>query len=596
MKAINNYLLTAATIVVAFCSCSEDTLLTDAMTEEEEYTMFSAGLPAPEAQGKQKTSADKDRNFYWTVNDHIWVLNNVDNKYYHSHKAELEDDNRIGHFKVHGVFSAPSYPVFYIGQASPSAPDNVPGINENVKRDQLKVRIAAQQTQSKVNNADHYAVSGDCGTGTATPAGGTDSYGFQLAHKAAYLMIYPYKDNSLTQKHFILDKITIKDKNTTVPLAGVFNFDINGLSNSGVQEGSQEITLRCGDKGTGFPVLTTNSMDVNGSYVVINPGSHQLEITYHLYDVNHNYRAVTKTLTPYDFKENGVSKIHHKLTPDPEFPDVTWYDVDIYFRWDAQSPSSGHTSPKNAAERQNEGAAPLEATRSCKNMPNANEMWWYVENGDPRWDNAEHRDHAINRVKTKDFNTGKIEYEDVYLRGVWLKRKSVILNSTHHQNGTELTKCGHSSHSGNGPTFCSDHAGFVDPGTGKMIWVDYRTYVFPEGTSIEPTQNRPLVSASYQTGGRPSDAERDNYFFLPALGHLGSLYGIPQPSITGFEYNKDEGFYWTSTPLQEKITGTINPINNTEHAFYLHFTSSFFTMHANQHRSQSYVAGDGWFH
>ena len=585
MKAIHNYLLTAATIVVAFCSCSEDTLLTDAMTEEEEYTMFSAGLPAPEAQGKQKTSADKDRNFYWTVNDHIWVLNNVDNKYYHSHKAELEDDNRIGHFKVHGVFSASSYPVFYIGQASPSAPANVPGINENVNREQLKVRIAAQQTQSKVNNADHYAVSGDCGTGTATPAGGTDSYGFQLAHKAAYLMIYPYKDNSLAQKHFILDKITIKDKNTTVPLAGVFNFDINGLSNSGVQESSQEITLHCGDKGTGFPVLTTNSMDVNGSYVVINPGSHQLEITYHLYDVNHNYRAVTKTLTtnPYDFKVNGVSKIHHKLTPVPDFPDETWYDVDIYFRWDAQIPSSGSPTMNND-ELPNDGAAPLEATRSCKNMPNANEMWWYVENGDPRWDNAEHRDHAIHRVKWKDID-GNIQYEDVYLRGVWLKRKSVILNSTHHQNGTALTKCGHSSHSGNGPTFCSDHARF------NGQWVDFRTYVFPSGTS---TQQFDLASQTYQTGGRPDDAFLDDYFFLPALGQLTVAGGMPSPTVTNFNYNDHDGFYWTSTALQERLTN--GGIDKTNHAFYLHFSSQFVKMHAQQLRSGSYVAGDGWFH
>ena len=485
MKAINNYLLTAATIVVAFCSCSEDTLLTDAMTEDEVYTMFSAGLPAPEAQGKQKTSADQEKNFYWTVNDHIWVLNNADNKYYHSHKAELENDNRIGHFKVHGIFSAPSYPVFYIGQASPSAPANVPGINENVNREQLKVRIAAQQTQSKVNNADHYAVSGDCGTGTATPAGGTDSYGFQLDHKAAYLMIYPYKDNTLAQKYFILDKITIRDRNTTVPLAGVFTFDTNGLSNSGVQEGSQEITLRCGDKETGFPVLTTNSMDVNGSYVVINPGSHLLDITYHLYDVNHNYRTVTKTLTttPYNFKVNGVSKIHHKLSPD--FPEKTWYDVNIYFRWDAQSPSSGLPNAQYEYEKQNEGAAPLEATRSCKNMPNANEMWWYVENGNPRWDNAEHQDHAVHRVKGKDFMTEEFQYEDVYLRGVWLKRKSVILNSTHHEDGTALTKCGHSSHSGNGPTFCPDHARF------NGQWVDFRTYGFAHLSNRRTSQRRP---------------------------------------------------------------------------------------------------------
>lgn len=573
MKAINNYLLTAATIVVAFCSCSEDTLLTDAMTEEEEYTMFSAGLPAPEAQGKQKTSADQDRNFYWTVNDHIWVLNK-DNKYYHSHKAELEGDNSIGHFKVHGVFSENSYPVFYVGQASPSAPANVPGTNENVTRDQLQVRIAAQQTQSKVNNADHYAVSGDCGTGTAEPAEGTDSYGFQLAHKAAYLMIYPYKDNTL-KKHFILDKITIKDQNPDVPLAGVFKFDENGLSNSGVQEVSHEITLHCGDKETGFPVLTTNSMDINGSYVVINPGSHQLEITYHLYDVNHNYRAVTKTLPAYDFKVNGVSKIHHKLIPVPDFPETTWYDVDIYFRWDAQSKSSGSPSPMKNDEWPNKGAAPLEATRSCKNMPNANEMWWYVENGDPRWDDTEQKDHAIRRVKSKD----PLVYEDVYLSGVWLKRKSVILKSTHHEDGKPLTKCGHSSHSGNGPTFCSDHARF------NGQWVDFRTYVFPSGTSAQQFE---LASPTYQTGRRPDDELLDKYFFLPALGQLGIIGGMASPTVN------DNGFYWTSTAMQESLTN--GGINNTNFAFYLHFSPHFFKMHAKQQRSESYVAGDGWFH
>jgi hypothetical protein len=281
-----------------------------------------------------------------------------------------------------------------------------------------------------------------------------------------------------------------------------------------------------------------------------------------------------------------VSKIHHKLTPEPEFPDTTWYDVDIYFRWDGQIPSSGSPTMNND-EWPNDGAAPLEATRSCKNMPNANEMWWYVENGDPRWDNTEHRDHAIHRAKWKD-DDGNIQYEDVYLRGVWLKRKSVILNSTQHQDGTPLTKCGHSSHSGNGPTFCSDHARF------NGQWVDFRTYVFPLGTS---TQQYGLASYDYQTRGRPDDELLDNYFFLPALGQLTTAAGegvMPSPTVTNFNYNDHDGFYWTSTALQERETN--GTIDNKNHAFYLHFSSQFFMMHAKQNRYESYVAGDGWFH
>ena len=580
------YLLAAVSAALALSSCSEDTLLTDEPVVEEPYAMFSTAQPEPETQGKHKTSADQNKVFYWTPSDHIWVQN-TDNKYYHSHKAELEEGNKIGHFMVHGLFTEKHYQVFYVGQASPSAPPAVPGTNENVK-------IATEQVQSSVNNADHFAVSGDCAVAKAEPHGKGDkaSYSFMMDHKAAYLMISPYKDPALAHKYIILDKITIKDLKNQASLAGVFNFDKDGLSTAPNGGSSREITLHCGNKNTGFPVLTAKGMDVNGSYVVINPGIHNLEITYHLYDVNHNYKTVSRTLGDFNFTPNSFSSIKHKLAPD--FPEETEYKTDIYFRWDAQSPSSGLPHAYNDNERESERT--VEAIRSCKNMPNANEMWWYVKNGDARYDGTEHKDHFIVRYKGKDFVTDEPKYETRYLTGIWIKRKSVILNSTHHANGIALIKCGHSSHHGNGPTFCSDHAGFVDPGTGKMIWVDYRTYVFPVGTSIDPTQNRPLVSASYQTGGRPSDAERDNYFFLPALGHLGSLDGIPQPSITGFEYNKDEGFYWTSTPLQEKRTGTINPINNTDHAFYLHFTSSFFTMHANQHRSQSYVAGDGWFH
>ena len=582
MKKIYCHIFGVCMTTAALFSCSDKiTVADDLPTEEESYALFSVRNDADDPMSTMKrTSADETKKFYWSAKDHIWVLGD-DNKYHHSHKAQIEAGNRIGHFLVHGQYTKPSYKVFYAGQNSPSAPPASPGLNESVTKEQLLVTIPAAQTQKSVNNADHFAVSGDCGTAIATYGGSTQSYSFDLKHKAAYLMIYPYKDASVKDKHFILDRITIEDMTDVSPLTGQFKFDVVEEKDTITlhDNGGKVLTFHCGEKETGFPVPETAAMASNGSYAVINPGQHQLKITYHVYDVNHNYEAITKNLPNYTFKANGFSTVHHRLTPN--FPEETWYDLDIYFRWDAIKKSSGLAVAADIYEKQNEGAAPLEATHSCKFMPNANEMWWYVQNGDARWDDGT-SDHKISVFKRKDSVTEQPIYETKILKGAWFKRKSVILNSPGKQ-------CGHSSHNGNGPTFCSDHAAVMEGGVEK--WVDLRTYVWPVRNQSEELT---LASAAYQTGGRPTQNLED-YFYLPALGYLGIANGYPQPSVSNFEFtNVNQGYYWSSTALMEYETnGTVDRVN---HAYYLHFDPQFIHVHGQQTRSMSCVAGEGWFH
>ena len=117
-------------------------------------------------------------------------------------------------------------------------------------------------------------------------------------------------------------------------------------------------------------------------------------------------------------------------------------------------------------------------------MPNANELYWYIVSGDPRWDNT-----------TPWSNDGGLTERT---GGIWIMTRAAILAA--------------------GRTF--------DPNVGKDN-VDMRA-IFKAHS---------VTTTAYQTGGRPADTS--NYFFLPALG----CYGNGSLRLPG-----TNGYYWSSSP------------------------------------------------
>ena len=105
-----------------------------------------------------------------------------------------------------------------------------------------------------------------------------------------------------------------------------------------------------------------------------------------------------------------------------------------------------------------EGSGAFEASTALfKQLPNANELDWYLEKGDPHWDNT---------TQWEAFGT-------THTGGIWLKRLSVIAQ----ENGKTLADL-------------KDHLPTIS---------DSDTY-------------SPI-------SGKPADSEISKYFFLPALGY-----------------------------------------------------------------------------
>ena len=129
-----------------------------------------------------------------------------------------------------------------------------------------------------------------------------------------------------------------------------------------------------------------------------------------------------------------------------------------------------------------------DAVNLCKDCPNANEIAWYTEKGDPRFDADEIW----------------ITMGHLYKGGFWLKKKSKMALD----NSTTVANI-----EGSGPD-----------GT------DWRTLSF----SKDIAQNYPLTTI-------PSANEINNYFFIPSIG-------VGEQSLYGkiFRLDGTMGMFWSS--------------------------------------------------
>ena len=131
--------------------------------------------------------------------------------------------------------------------------------------------------------------------------------------------------------------------------------------------------------------------------MVIKPGTYTLKIRYWVKDIATGMEGtITKTLSSAAYDQNKYYNITANF-------DVRNYDGDHYYMWDAQDQywagynssqpkanggSSNDYAQSNTDSRYyHEGNGAFHATRaSCKDLPNVNEMSWYIEKGEPRWD------------------------------------------------------------------------------------------------------------------------------------------------------------------------------------------------------------------
>ena len=494
-------------IALAFASCTKDDVAQNpAKPNEEEnknLTTFVAG-------GENKTRTSMDYNsgdFYWEAGDYIYVKDdNGDLK-----KSTNAPTSKVASFMytVPGKFTASSsYEVYYFGKNSSNN----------------QVVIPSAQSQSTPNNTEHFGVSGDYGTATATKVTGKNQFEFALEHQAAYLVFHPYVSNTLLQNCY-LTKIEVSSDND---IASTYTLNASTGTLQSVSTGAEadkEIILSTKGSGAyanGFPLKTaSDNLAVNGAYMVIKPGTHTLKVRYWLKDVSTGIEGtVTKAFKAFNYDVNNYYDIDGNLN-------IRDYDGDHYYMWDAkqqywygyewtknlaagvgqptlQGQPTGNYAQSNTDPRyyhEGGGSGRFDATQSCATLPNANELSWYCMYGDPR----------------SDADELWTTMGHLYKGGMWFKKKSVLQAEGHYD--TEK--------SADGTTDL------------RTTWKSYGN-----------------TSSSIRDSGLPSAADAGNYFYLPALG----WYNSGQLYFVGIY-----GIYWSSSsyPLSSNL------------AYYLYFESGY---------------------
>ena len=474
-------LLVAVLTATALTGCGEDIYVDDTPqgggtgTQSAHRTVFSSGPAANHSpvNGRNRTSMDASRNFYWSEGDQIYVNTNS-SSYKKTSKSTLLNRGVRAEFELGGVsLTAEKCSVVYIGNGTAV---------ETVDKRDLRVKIEARQTQSAWGNSDHLGASGDCGTAVARKDQATGEYTFDLDHKASYLVLQPYRPTGNAKPDWKLVKIEIIANGTN--LAGTYGFGTGELVGTGT---SNTIEFNCGTDG--FDLNHTAASAARSCFAVIAPGQRELTIRYTVkmakkpnvlyFDKNgvnneNEIRVIDKPIAARPYAANAVTTIKHVLSSPLYNP---------FYCWDA--PADQPYDYSLWGNNDSSVEAPTPASRSCKDMPNANELYWYIVSGDPRWDN------------TTPWSTdgGLTEHTG----GAWFMTRAAILAA--------------------GRTF--------DPNVGK------------DNVDMRATHKYHSVNnnTAYQTGGRPADTS--NYFFLPARGDY--TYGSQDNLRT-------DGLYWSSSP------------------------------------------------
>ena len=477
---------------LTFASCANEDVAQNTIGTEgdndKNLTTFVAGDEAKTRTSFGYNSSD----FYWEAGDYIYVKDDDGVL----RKSSNAPDKKVASFKykVPGKFIAhSSYRVYYFGKNSSNN----------------QVVIPSAQSQSTPNNTEHFGVSGDYGTATATGTLGGKSFSFELEHQAAYLVFHPYVSNTLLQNCY-LTKIEVSSDND-IASTYTLNASTGALQSAGVGAAAdKEIILSTKGSGAyanGFPLnTTTDNVSVNGAYMVIKPGTHTLRVRYWLKDVSTGIEGtVTKAFKAFNYDVNNYYDIDGNLN-------IRDYDGDHYYMWDAKEQywkghewNLGGSQPtlsrydaggsvskdypqSNTDPRYYNEAFPNglddKAHFSCKDLPNANEMTWYAIKGDPHWDNDELW----------------ASMGHLYKGGMWFKKKAYISGF---------------------------NASIGDDGT------DWRKNA--ETDNVWPVSNTPL-----------SAADAGKYFYLPALGYY-DVSGSTGDRV-GLISIGEVGYYWTSSP------------------------------------------------
>ena len=461
------------TALLFAASCANDNVTQDEKQNKDNIpagAIVFTGTSQPEATTRTAIlnhTKGAGASVNWSSTDKIWVKDDGGNWQQSTTTIIPSAANpSFAKFALSGTYTGASHDILYTNMA--------------VTGTQPQVEIKAAQTQSAPNNFDHAGESGDCGIATGNKSG--SDYAFTLDHKASYLCFIPRTSNEFVKRSKLIKvEITSDDE-----IAGTYDIAANGALTL-ASGGSKTITVTTG---SGFDIDNSiDDMSKNATYAVVAPGTHTFRIRYWLSNTTDNpngpiegtvSKIVTLNCTP-----GSIHDITANLNPRD-------YDGDHYYMWDAQQqywygyewtrhlsgntgqPTLNNNSSSNYPQSNSDVprwyneyypgddvSNPATHT-SCKDLPNANELSWYVMYGEPRWD-ADELWTTMGHL---------------YKGGMWFKKKAVLQAENHYD--TE--------------------------------------------TSADNTTDLRTTWKSYDNGnssinsGIPSAADANKYFYLPALG------------------------------------------------------------------------------
>ena len=475
MKIKLSYHWAVTALLAIATGCSNDNITPetkpDAGKPETTQVSFIAGN-----EGTRTSLNYGSGDFYWEDGDRIYVED--DDHTFHA-SSNAVSGSKVPHFKfmMPGKYTANEYLVYYPGK--------------NGTKNQ--VTISANQTQTEPDNTFHFGTSGDCGTGKATRQT-NGQYTFKLNHSATYLCFKPTFNHPLASTYVTKIEVTADQ-----PIAGSYTLNTDGkLTGTG---SSTTITLNLKGTGSyakGFPMqndATGKNCAAGRMFMVMMPGKYRLTVKYFVKDIETDASGVIiKKFPAFEYGANDYYDI-------PSALNIKYYGDD-YYTWDAKKDywyghkndqpkkigiqKSNYPTSADADRWYNPAKFPAKASHTAKDCPNANELMWYCQKGDPHWD-----DKTLWTV-----------WQHLYTGGMWFKKASVIASENKKPNVAALKNASPDG---------------KDRTTGKGV---YETP--PNNTNI--TQYAPT--------------NLSNYFFLPAMGY----YAAGELKDFG-----KHGRYWAST-------------------------------------------------
>ena len=453
---------------------------------------------------------------YWTSDDFIWVKDKNGN-WQQSTAITLNDGGASAEFTLPGSMSdyADGCEVRYTGP------------NSYVGPSAEYVTISNTATCTTPNDFSKAGDWGDCGSGTARNTGNPNKFNFTLAHKSSYLCFLPRCENAALAPNVRLKSITITATKCYSPglsgyIADCYDFDGENLSGSPYMLGTKSIVANISD----FPLYTTANQTANATYMVVLPGTYDFKIVYTIKDPTTNVEmAFSQMLTNVTLNKGEINDITANLVPPtgPIYPRYYMWDAVNYywFGFENDDPTVSSVNPgRHYPDKDNhplelnnrwyhEGTGAIAASQSCAICPNVNELFWYVNLGDPHW--QPNNSYIIT-------NDGHL----ISIGGLWLKKKAAII-----RDNSQIF----SAANGGAARFSSGFPIDKNPLSSATIDRDWRTET-TAAFGYSQMSNPPII---YSPSGLPNPSD---YFFLLAAGYYyrGELIKVGS-----------EGNYWSSS-------------------------------------------------